>query len=103
MFWLRNKKSIFRYKPVDYCVQQVSPVSPVYAIIFLTESFENSVDPNCLTLCCIPKKKKNAFKITLHAKSYGNSKSLVMSVYQKSLFLFLNQNICCGYPKEPSQ
>ena len=26
-----------------------------------------------------------------------------MSVYQKIIFLFLNQNICCGYSKEPSQ
>ena len=28
----------------------------------------------------------------------------VKSVYQKKyFFLFLNQNICCGYSKEPSQ
>ena len=23
--------------------------------------------------------------------------------YSKAIFLFLNQNICCGYSKEPSQ
>ena len=28
---------------------------------------------------------------------------LVKSAYQKNYFLFLNQNICCGYSKEPSQ
>ena len=29
---------------------------------------------------------------------------LVKSVYQKTILLFLNQNICCGYSKEePSQ
>ena len=28
---------------------------------------------------------------------------LVKSAYQKIIFLFLNQNICCGYSKEPSQ
>ena len=28
---------------------------------------------------------------------------LVKSVYQKIIFLFLNQNICCGHSKEPSQ
>ena len=27
----------------------------------------------------------------------------VKSVYQKIFFFFLNQNICCGYSKEPSQ
>ena len=26
-----------------------------------------------------------------------------MSVYWKIIFLFLNQNICCGYSKEQSQ
>ena len=30
-------------------------------------------------------------------------RSLVKSVYQKIIFLFLNQNIFCGYSKEPSQ
>ena len=25
------------------------------------------------------------------------------SAYQKNIFLFLKQNICCGYSKEPSQ
>ena len=33
----------------------------------------------------------------------GVSGTLVKSVYQKLIFLFLNQNICCGYSKEPSQ
>ena len=28
---------------------------------------------------------------------------LVKSMYQKIFFLFLNQNICYGYSKEPSQ
>ena len=28
---------------------------------------------------------------------------LVKSAYQKMFFLFLNQNICGGYSKEPSQ
>ena len=28
---------------------------------------------------------------------------LVKSVYQKLFVFFLNQNICCGYSKEPSQ
>ena len=31
------------------------------------------------------------------------SRPLVKRVYQKIIFLFLNQNICCGYSKEPSQ
>ena len=33
----------------------------------------------------------------------GLSRPLVKSAYQKIFFLFLNQNICCGYSKEPSQ
>ena len=28
---------------------------------------------------------------------------LVKSEYQNNIFLFLNQNICCGYSKEPSE
>ena len=31
-----------------------------------------------------------------------NHRTLVKSV-QKIIFLFLNQNICCGYSKDPSQ
>ena len=31
------------------------------------------------------------------------SKLLVKSEYQKIIFLFLNQSICCGYSKELSQ
>ena len=30
-------------------------------------------------------------------------RTLVKSAYQKIIFLFLNQNICYGYSKEPSQ
>ena len=31
-------------------------------------------------------------------------RTLVKSAYEKNLiFLFFNQNICCGYSKEPSQ
>ena len=30
-------------------------------------------------------------------------RTYVKSAYQKVIFLFLNQNICCGYSKEPSQ
>ena len=32
----------------------------------------------------------------------GRSRPLVKTAYQKRIFLFLNQNICCGYTKEPS-
>ena len=32
-----------------------------------------------------------------------STRPLVMSGYQKITFLFLNQSICCGYSKEPSQ
>ena len=28
---------------------------------------------------------------------------VVKSAYKKNIFLFLNQNICCGYSKEPSR
>ena len=28
--------------------------------------------------------------------------AFVKNAYQKIIFLFLNQNICCGYLKEPS-
>ena len=28
---------------------------------------------------------------------------LVESVYQEIIYLFLNQNVCCGCSKEPSQ
>ena len=31
------------------------------------------------------------------------NRPLVKSAYQKIIFLFLNQNICCGYSKELSQ
>ena len=31
------------------------------------------------------------------------NRPLVKSVYQKIIFLFLNQYICCEYSKEPSQ
>ena len=31
------------------------------------------------------------------------NRPLVKSVHQKNIFLFLNQNICCEYSKEPSQ
>ena len=31
------------------------------------------------------------------------NRPLVKSVSQQNIFLFLNQNICCGYSKEPSQ
>ena len=30
-------------------------------------------------------------------------RTLVKTALQKFIFLFLNQNICCGYSKEPSQ
>ena len=30
-------------------------------------------------------------------------RTLVKSAYPKIIFLFLNQNICCGYSKERSQ
>ena len=30
-------------------------------------------------------------------------RTLDKRAYQKIIFLFLNQNICCGYSKEPSQ
>ena len=30
-------------------------------------------------------------------------RTLVKRAYPKIIFLFLNQNICCGYSKEPSQ
>ena len=33
----------------------------------------------------------------------SKDRPLVKSAYQKLTFLFLNQNICCGYSKEPSQ
>ena len=36
-------------------------------------------------------------------KNIQHGKPLVKSAYQKIIFLFLNQNICCGYSKEPSQ
>ena len=39
----------------------------------------------------------------LMALSIYQIKPLVKSVYQKNNFLFLNQNICCGYSKELSQ
>ena len=29
--------------------------------------------------------------------------TLVKNAKQKNIFLFPNQNICCGYPKEPPQ
>ena len=32
-----------------------------------------------------------------------SGRPLVKSAYKKIAFLFLNQNICCGYSKEPSQ
>ena len=33
----------------------------------------------------------------------NHDRPLVMSGYQKIIFLFLNQNICCGYSTETSQ
>ena len=30
-------------------------------------------------------------------------RQLIKSAYQKLDFLFLNQNMCCGYSKDPSQ
>ena len=31
------------------------------------------------------------------------SQSIRLTVHNSFFFLFLNQNICCGYSKEPSQ
>ena len=31
-----------------------------------------------------------------------STRALVKSAYQNFFYLFLNQNICCGYSKEPS-
>ena len=43
---------------------------------------------------------------TQSAKMYakGNISGLQIRVYNQNIFfLFVNQNICCGYSKEPSQ
>ena len=36
-------------------------------------------------------------------KPYIVSRTFVKIAYRKFNFLFLNQNICCGHSKEPSQ
>ena len=33
----------------------------------------------------------------------ASARPSVKSLYQNTIFLFFNQNICCGYSKEPSQ
>ena len=38
-----------------------------------------------------------------HIFDYYVARNLFTSPYQKINFLILNQNICCGYSKEPSQ
>ena len=38
------------------------------------------------------------FKVKTDSQVY-----LIRPVYKKLIFLFLNQNICCGYTKELSQ
>ena len=56
------------------------------------------------------KKKKNSAKYTfVSVLQYAIVLYFVVfrtpdkSVYKKIFFSFLNQNICCGYSKEPSQ
>ena len=53
-----------------------------------------SIDPHCDVLEVI-KGKIIAFGSTLRPPAKG--------AYPKIIFLFLNQNICFGYSKEPSQ
>ena len=44
------------------------------------------------------------FIVTEYAALKDANSGLELSVHIKTLiFLFLNQNICCGYSKEPSQ
>ena len=37
------------------------------------------------------------------SQNYKHYRPPDKSAYWKIIFLFLNQNICCGYSKEPSQ
>ena len=41
--------------------------------------------------------------VTAHLLSASKNKWLSRVYSKKLLFLYLNQNICCGYSKEPSQ
>ena len=49
------------------------------------------------------RKKDYIYILTFHDSCYFLSRLLDMSVLLKINFLFLNQNICCGFSKQLSQ
>ena len=51
----------------------------------------------------LPASNALADKILLTSLSPASLTAAIMQVQGCSFFLFLNQNICCGYSKEPSQ
>ena len=70
----------------------------------------NSVDPDHTSAEGSTLFVTDASKTSIYVTVTSNIKSkaiypmpLDKSAYQKIIFLFLNQNICCGYSKEPSQ
>ena len=48
------------------------------------------------------KEKKKSIKSLENAKTLDMQASRLECIIKKITFLFLNQNICCGYSKEPS-
>ena len=55
-----------------------------------------------LGLCCLYKPFLQATSVR-NFKIFTIPRTLVKSACQKLIFLFLKQNICCGYSKELSQ
>ena len=53
--------------------------------------------------CFVFKDFKCSVALTIAETLKFHIRPLIKSVYQNIIFLFRNQNICCGYSKEPFQ
>ena len=69
------------------------------AHIYMRDKYQNLMSLSILfSLGCVSAHQKKRFHYVM-----GKLRPPDKSTYLKIIFLFLNQNICCGYSKEPSQ
>ena len=124
MFRLRNKKNNFQYHTLGACIHYLIILCPcppccireiidvtfwIYTFWFESLYFKsfNIRDTPCnenITSVCQPMYlilwiKKSQFNIVLKKYAYTR----LMLRVGNLIFLFLNQNICCGCSKEPYQ
>ena len=69
--------------------------------MFWMRNKENNFPIHTLKIIWRPASRPDELVIAAHDRTCH--RPLVKSVYQKINFLINNQNICCGYSKEPSQ